>query len=57
MQRKMQSQKGPRKETKIDESFVKNLGIELDPPNVVTLLRRRGSVHQMSPLLLKIVGQ
>jgi hypothetical protein len=35
---KMQSQKGFKKETKTDANYVRSLGIELVPPNVVTLL-------------------
>ena len=39
MTRKMPSQKGPKKVTKIDASFVKNLDTELDVPSVYTLLQ------------------
>jgi hypothetical protein len=34
---KLKNQKGPKKATKIDASCVRNLGIELVPPNAVTL--------------------
>ena len=37
--RRMQSQKGPKKVTKIDASCARNLGTEKDLQNVVTLLK------------------
>ena len=43
-QKKMTSQKGPKKVTKIDASFARNLGTELDLPNAVTLLKGQGKL-------------
>jgi hypothetical protein len=40
MKRKKPSQKGPKKVTKIDASFVKNLDTELDHPSVDTESQR-----------------
>jgi hypothetical protein len=37
-ERKIKSLKGNKKVTKIDASYLKNLGTELDQPNVGTLL-------------------
>ena len=51
--KKMISQKGPKKVTKIDTSFARNLGIELDLPNAVTLLK--GQSMSMFMLLIIVV--
>jgi hypothetical protein len=54
MKRKMPSQKGPKKVTKIDASSVKNLDTDLDLPSVDTLLKNQSMFKFIQMFIQKL---